>query len=321
MKNSQKQQLTRVGVFYDGNYFYHVSNYYFYSHPRHARISISGLHEFIREKVCEMEFPTAPYDEIQRCRVVDSHYFRGRLSAKEASSRGNILYYDRLFDDVLMAQGVTTHYLPVKSFDGKKEEKSVDTWLSLEAYEMAMFKKFDVVVLIACDGDYVPLVRKLSSLGIRVMLLAWDFEYKDDAGFSRITRTSQDLISEVAYPLVMTYEIGEEEHSDNDIINALFVPPTPTSIINENINGAEAPDYVEEPNDDVYTGEILSLKKGYGFIRYEPNNLFFHWTYVIQGDFNTLSEGDEVKYRLARNNMGALIAVDVECVGVTQDDI
>ena len=56
MKNSQKSRLTRIGVFYDGNYFYHVSNYYFYSHPRQARISISGLHEFIREKVCEMDF-------------------------------------------------------------------------------------------------------------------------------------------------------------------------------------------------------------------------------------------------------------------------
>ena len=313
MKNSQKSRLTRIGVFYDGNYFYHVSNYYFYSHARHARISISGLHEFIREKVCEMEFPDTAYDEIPRCRVVDSHYFRGRLSAKEASSRGNILYYDRLFDDVLMAQGVTTHYLPVKSFDGKKEEKSVDTWLSLEAYEMAIYKRYDVVVLIACDGDYVPLARKLSSLGVRVMLLSWDFEYKDDAGFTRITRTSQDLMSEVAYPVIMTYEIGEDEHSDRDVINALFVPPTPTAIINENITG-EMPEYIEEPTDEVLTGEVLSLKKGYGFIRYEPNNLFFHWTYVISGDFNDMMEGDRVRYRLARNNMGALIAVDVECL-------
>ena len=40
--------LTRIGVFYDGNYFLHVSNYYNYSHERKNRLSIAGLHHFIK---------------------------------------------------------------------------------------------------------------------------------------------------------------------------------------------------------------------------------------------------------------------------------
>lgn len=36
--------LLRVGVFYDGTYFSHVSNYYLYQHERKARLSIEGCH-------------------------------------------------------------------------------------------------------------------------------------------------------------------------------------------------------------------------------------------------------------------------------------
>ena len=36
-------KLTRIGIFYDGNFFFHVSNYYHYHHERRARISIGGL--------------------------------------------------------------------------------------------------------------------------------------------------------------------------------------------------------------------------------------------------------------------------------------
>ena len=40
----------RLGVFYDGNFLLHASNYYNYIHPLHTRLSISGLHDFIRTR-------------------------------------------------------------------------------------------------------------------------------------------------------------------------------------------------------------------------------------------------------------------------------
>ena len=43
--------LLRIGVFYDGTYFSHVSNYYLYQHERKSRLSISGIHEFIRDEI------------------------------------------------------------------------------------------------------------------------------------------------------------------------------------------------------------------------------------------------------------------------------
>ena len=50
MATSQKN-FTKIGIFYDGNFFLHVSNYYQYYHARKSRISISGLHDFIRHRV------------------------------------------------------------------------------------------------------------------------------------------------------------------------------------------------------------------------------------------------------------------------------
>ena len=67
-------KLTRIGVFYDGGFFSQVSNYYCYQHERKARLSVTGLHEFIREEVAKAEGVDKRY-----CQIVDSHYFRGQV--------------------------------------------------------------------------------------------------------------------------------------------------------------------------------------------------------------------------------------------------
>jgi ferritin len=53
MANGTGQNLTRIGVFYDGNYFLNVSNYYNYFHEWRSRTSVSGLHCFIRSQVAQ----------------------------------------------------------------------------------------------------------------------------------------------------------------------------------------------------------------------------------------------------------------------------
>src|SRR4051794_21769804 len=161
-------KLTRIGVFYDGNFFFHVSNYYAYHHPRRARISVSGLHEFICKRVAEEEG-----SDVRYCQIVDAHYFRGRYKAQDAQEYH--LRNDRIFDDVLIREGVVAHYLPlVQNIEGGFGEKGIDIWFALESYELAIYKRFDVSVLITGDGDFLPLVRKLNTLGTRVMLLAWE---------------------------------------------------------------------------------------------------------------------------------------------------
>lgn len=162
-----EDRLTRIGIFYDGNYFSHVSNYYLYNHERRARISIEGLHRFVRRQVAESEGTDERY-----CQVVDAHYFRGRLSASEAQERDS-LYGERLFDEVLMRAGVTTHYMPLSN----SGEKGIDVWFALEAFELAMYKRFTVSVLshrgrglrtLGQEAEHIGDPRDAPRVGLRV---------------------------------------------------------------------------------------------------------------------------------------------------------
>lgn len=293
------QGLVRIGVFYDGNYFLHVSNYYNYFHTRRKRLNIAGLHEFIRNLVAREEEVDSRY-----CQVIEAHYFRGRISAQEASQRGNQLYNDRVFDDILMSEGVVTHYLPIRTRGGKKDDKGIDVWLALEAFEQAFYKRFNVLVLITSDGDYVPLIRKLNSIGTKVMVLSWDFDYTDDMGREVVTRTSQDLIREVTYPVAMHELINNGLKANDRLIVNLFAQqdygqPKPE------------PNPGEEP---LKRGRTMNMGSGYGFIQFPPNNLFFHYLDVTEGDFNDIKDGDVVEFTVEKNDKGQDVAKNVHKV-------
>lgn len=323
-----QDRMVKIGIYYDGNYFLHVSNYYNYDHPRKRRLSITGLHRFVVSRVAEKEQSTE-----ERCRLVDAHYFRGRLSAQEAFQRGQVLYWDRVFDDILMSAGVITHYSPLKNVNGRREEKGIDVSFALEAYEQAVLRKLDVVVLVASDGDYVPLVKKLNALGTRVMVLSWDFEFTSDTGHTMVTRTSQELLEEVSYPIPMHKIIDDRLESNDPVVNNIFVPvskedsarqvhPDFQRGFDNNLSGPmgsppkniELEQPLEGEVGDVIESSILSLKNGYGFIKYPPNNLFFHYTTVQNVDFNDLLIGDRIEFTLAHNAEGQLVATEVNLI-------
>jgi cold shock CspA family protein len=308
-------KLTRIGVFYDGNFFFHVSNYYHYSHERKARISVAGLHEFIRHQVADNES-----SDVKHCQIVDAHYFRGRPKAQEAEQRG-ILLRERAFDDVLVREGVVTHYLPL----GPEGEKGIDVWLALEAYELALYKRFDVSVLVACDGDFLPLVRKLNTLGTRVMLTAWDFEWMDHNQQQRTTRTAQVLLDEVSYPVMMHQVIDDRSRRNDPLVNGLFIPQkelrvavAASTVAAPSVSSATLTPSAGVASVDVYDGTIQSVKSGFGFIRPAAGgeNVFFFHAEMMNSDFSELHEGDKVRYKHGRNDRG-ICAVDVQVLRET----
>jgi len=314
-----KEQI-KIGVFYDGNYFLHVSNYYNYFHALRQRLSLPGFHRFICRLVEEAE--DAP---LGAARVMSAHYFRGRLSAQEANQRGNQLYNDRVFDDILMSMGISSHFLPLRTRNGKKEEKGIDVWLALEAYEQAIARKFDVLVLITSDGEYLPLVRKVNSLGLRTMVLNWEFTYQDDSGRTVVTRTSQDLLQEVCYPVSAHMVIDYGLDHGIGYVQELFLPvddgARSSEVMDEVDEGHESQDEprVNDSQESVeyeeyYRGTIMNIHiaDGYGFIRFPPNNLFFHRVDVEDCEFSSLRDGDEVSFKIGqRSSTGQLIAKHV----------
>ncbi len=287
-------RMTRIGVFYDGNFFWHVSTYYNYAHPRKARLSIKGLHEFICEQVSKSESVDKRY-----CQIVDAHYFRGRFSAQQADERQKLMT-DRVWDDVLMREGVVTHYLPMKP----RGEKGIDVWFALEAFELAIYKRFNVCVLIACDGDYVPLARKLNTLGTRVMVLGWDFSYTDESGESHVTTTSEDLLKEVTYPIAMDMIIDDKTRKSDSDVNNLFLPKR-EGITSVNKGGHEGLSNTKH-------GTIKTLNQGFGFIKQnDGNDLFFHWKQLTNRDFNELKVGDSLEFALGQNDKGP-VAINIK---------
>jgi cold shock CspA family protein/uncharacterized LabA/DUF88 family protein len=288
--NNNLLEILRIGIFYDGYYFYKVSNYYKYEHDRKARISLSGLHEFIKKEVAQLT-----NSDIRQCQIIDAHYFKGRSSAREM---GEKVQSERVFEDILMRENIVTHYLPLRYNENNvAQEKGIDVWLALEAYELAIYKHFDVLVLVAGDGDYVPLVRKLHTLGTQVMLVSWDFSCYNESGEMSETKTSRQLQEEVFYPVPMHQRI---EQNDSDFVRNLFVPDksfdrSPQANFKFNSTDSTTTDDVQE-----FTSTIFSLNvNGFGFIRDEgQNNIFFHYSTVTNKEFTELQAGMTVKYQL-----------------------
>jgi cold shock CspA family protein/uncharacterized LabA/DUF88 family protein len=277
--------ILRIGIFYDGYYFYKISNYYKYEHERKSRISISGLHDFIRNEIAALT-----KTGIGQCRIIDAHYFKGRSSAKEL---GEKVQSERVFEDILMRENIVSHYLPLRFGDNNTvQEKGIDVWLALEAYELAIYKHFDILVLVAGDGDYVPLVRKLHTVGTQVMLVCWDFSYHNENGDIVETKTSRQLQEEVFFPVFMHQRI---ELNDNDYIKELFVPEKnfeKLPVITQRF------DIVNDEEKEEFISTIFSINpNGFGFIKDEErNNIFFHYSRVTNCEFHELKYGMNVKY-------------------------
>jgi cold shock CspA family protein len=58
----------------------------------------------------------------------------------------------------------------------------------------------------------------------------------------------------------------------------------------------------------------MNMNNGYGFIQYPPNNLFFHYQDVIEGDFNDIRNGDMLEFTIVTNDRGQEVAKNVRKV-------
>jgi len=215
-------QTMRFGVFMDGNYLYRVSNYYKFDHSRGKRIAFNSLIPFLTRKMAELEV----LDE-RMVHCVESHWFKGKMTMNqlfkkypEAADRLRYMESERYVDDSLMYEGITQHNFPLRMHpNGEIEEKGIDVWLANEALELAYLKKLDAVALVACDSDFVSLVRKINGMGTKVYLISWDMT--NSAGNE--TRTSQALINECHVYLPMHEIIDSRDTRTRELADTLFL--------------------------------------------------------------------------------------------------
>lgn len=159
-----------IGVFIDGGYYAKVNRAL--KAQERSIIRVRSLFDFICGRLAKQEGVI-----LSDCQITEAHYFRGRFRVKEAYDK-HLLYNERKFEDTLIENDVIFHYKHLREVDhgGQTEvvEKGVDVWFALEAYELAVFRKFDYVVLITGDADHEMLVRKLKALKIKTVLLTWN---------------------------------------------------------------------------------------------------------------------------------------------------
>ena len=299
-----ENKVCRIAVFYDGTYFSKVSNYYLYEDDRKARISLKGLHEFVVSEVAKNESIDS-----RHCQIVDASYFRGRLTAQQAHEQDK-LFSERVFEDVLMRADVRMYQQHVKvRHDGLFEEKKIDVWLALEAYEMASLKRYDVCVLITGDSDFVPLVRKLNTLGSRVMLLGWDFKYARN-GQEFVTKVATDLIDQVNFHISMTTlldPIQTRDRRNDPLINNIFMPRSadaaPKVEHKKNKNSDAAP-----ATDGKRTGTIVTVNhdKGFAFIKTNGGgeNCFLHANDLENASLEDLDVGSKITFSVEAGSKG-----------------
>jgi uncharacterized LabA/DUF88 family protein len=205
--------LRRIAIFYDGTFLQKVNQYYAYDHPRKQFIDLGGLHEYIRHRVAALE----TNKNVSLCQIVEAHFFRGRFSLASAKA-ANALEGDRLQDQLLMYAGVVPHYYPMDESKTPPQEKGIDVWLALEAYDLAVHKRFDVLALFAGDQDFVPLVRKINGLGTRVLVIGVEITPPSKPP----QKTSLRLINEASYTVMLSEEVDSKTSKGDAIIDGIF---------------------------------------------------------------------------------------------------
>ena len=209
----------RIAVLIDGSYLNYVSNFYKFGHGRKRRLAVAGVLNYIRNA-------TAHFEDVdfERSRIVETHYFRGRYTVGDLDNNARTPDYvestlrnDRIFDQILAASNVTTHYTRIDTGQDPPKEQGIDVWLALEAFDLAISNRCDVVAILAGDGDFVPLIRKINAIGKRSLVAAWGIDGTD-------LRFATNLASEAAYFLDMANLIDKPvDKIASQLVDALFV--------------------------------------------------------------------------------------------------
>lgn len=172
--DDHRKPTQKLGIFYDGGWYTHVSDYYEYVHPLRTRPSLHGLRDAMR---WHHHITTGqPFTKIE---ATEAHYVRGRPAGRDSPTG---------FERALHATGVIRHDVQLRP----GQEKGADVELALQLVERALVAALDVVVLVSGDADLVPAVTRLTGKNVHVIVpyisVAWT-----DGGVPRSLSTARNL--------------------------------------------------------------------------------------------------------------------------------
>lgn len=219
-------ESVRVMIFYDGNYF-KQGNVYFRYQDRRGWFSFSELHRFFEKYVAQKV-----KQAIDITKVVEAHYYDGRTTTRVADQVS--LEKERDFEMALIEAGIVPHYLPVQEKEirsGEDEvryrlaQKGVDVELAIDVLDYAHEDRYDVAILVTGDSDFVPLVRRITSLGKHAMVAHFTIEsWTDTMGkVHRPTYVARALVDAASWSLDFNQVVKDRDWKTE--VKALFFTP------------------------------------------------------------------------------------------------
>jgi hypothetical protein len=184
-----KPEPVRIGVFIDGAFWYHLFYYWQHHHPARRRLALDGVQDAARWYAREVF--DRPVSEI----VIDeSHHFQGSRLPTPATRMLDRLHIKR-------------HTLLGDPSNGRTV--GMEVALALTCWEA---DQLDMVMLIAGTSAYQPLVERLVTHGVSVLVPTIEADFTDDrTGAHRYLVTSKTL-----------WEAATDAPSWDDLINATF---------------------------------------------------------------------------------------------------
>jgi uncharacterized LabA/DUF88 family protein len=151
----------------------------------------------------------------------------------DASKEGQ-LEKDRDFELALLDAGIVPHYLPTRETPKKPDDpesgfvisqKGVDVNIALDCLDIGHANRYDVAALFTGDEDFVPLVRKVTSLGKRVLIAGYEIEpwLGDDGNSHRGSFVSRKLKEVASYTLNFNHLVKDSDWKND--VRALFFRP------------------------------------------------------------------------------------------------
>lgn len=217
----------RIMIFYDGNYFKQGQIWFRY-HENRGWFDLQELHNLIEKYVASK---TKESTEITK--VVAAHYYDGRVTTNVADA--DQLERERDFEMALIQVGIIPHYLPVsetpvggaapEDVTYKLAQKGVDVELAIDVLDSAHEDRYDVAVLVTGDGDFVPLVRRITSLNKHALVAHFEIpQWTDDRNRPhRPTYCSKALIDASSWSL--NFNLIVKDRDWNTEIKSLFFVP------------------------------------------------------------------------------------------------
>ncbi len=295
-----------VAIYYDGDYISKVAKYYATNNIVSYRLNISVLHNYIIDSVKSVvkeEANSGIY--ISSCKNI-----RSRRLTDDITHKRNLLYWERINHDNLTKAGITPRFVQ-SCGEVFQDEATVCTTLSLELYEKAITTPLDVVVIIAGGVAYLPLIDKLKSRGVDVIVVGWEILRTDD--LEHEANCNEQLLANADHSLVINTILDDNPEGLKGFLTEMGAPKHIVDDSDEVIGTISNSDEIGLSIGEWSVSEIINLKHNFGFIKNDTQNIFFHEV-DYSGDFSQLEIGDNVEFVLDKSADGQILARNVSKV-------